>query len=165
MGEDVVSTTAGTTRRGFLQQLEAGAIAAACGRGAAQGLLPMLLTACGGARYARTSLVGTRLTIDRVEVGPQGALVDPPDGGLPIHVRPLGDGRFAALSTRCMHRGCQVEPATDRYVCPCHGSEYTFEGAVLKGPTERPLLRYRVSTDDARVYVHLDALVDPERGS
>ena len=39
--------------------------------------------------------------------------------------------------------------------CPCHGSEYTFTGAILQGPTERPLTRFRVTSDAAMVYIHL----------
>lgn len=154
------------SRRRFLQQLEAGAVAATCAGGAVRGLLPVLLAACGGARYAASSIVGTRLVVERRELGARGAaLVDGPDGELPIYVHSLPDGRFSAVSTRCMHRGCQVEPATDRFVCPCHGSEYTFEGEVLKGPTEHPLVRYRTSADEARVYVHLDAPMAEERAS
>lgn len=153
------------SRRRFLQQIETGAVAT-CAGAVARGLLPVLFAACGGARYAASSLVGARLVVDRRELGPQGAaLVDGPDGELPIYVRSLPDGRFSAVSTRCMHRGCQVEPTTDRFVCPCHGSEYTLEGEVLQGPTEHPLVRYRVSADAARVYVHLDAPMAEERAS
>jgi nitrite reductase/ring-hydroxylating ferredoxin subunit len=154
------------SRRRFLQQLEAGAVAATCAGGAARGLLPVLLAACGGARYAASSIDGARLVVERRELGAQGAaLGDGPDGELPIYVRLLPDGRFTAVSTRCMHRGCQVEPATDRFVCPCHGSEYTFAGEVLKGPTEHPLVRYRTTADQTRVYVHLDAPMAEERAS
>ena len=40
-----------------------------------------------------------------------GVLVDAPEGALPIFVRAVEGKGFRALSTRCMHRGCQVEPA------------------------------------------------------
>ena len=63
---------------------------------------------------------------------------------LPLYLRRTAPGRAVALSTRCGHRGCQVEPEADRLACPCHGSEYTLEGAILKGPTERPLIRFNV---------------------
>ncbi len=148
-GNDTLPTV---TRRRFL---ETGAFAA-CGAG----LLPLTATACGGARYARSASLtpdGTRIAIDRVEVSATGTLVDGPDGALPISVRSLGGDRYIALSTRCMHRGCQVEPSSDRFVCPCHGSEYSLEGAVLKGPTELPLVRYSVTSDASRVFVHLDS--------
>lgn len=96
--------------------------------------------------------------VPRAQVSPShGAIVEVGEGQLPVYVRQMGDEQFSAVSTRCMHRGCQVEPDTDRLVCPCHGSEYTFDGAVLRGPTEMPLVRYRVTSDDSRVYIHLDS--------
>lgn len=142
-------------RRRFLHQVEVAAAAAFCG---ARGALPAILAACGGARFVTASRIGTQLVLP-LSALPEGgsALVEAPEGQLPIYIRWLAPGRFSAVSTRCMHRGCQVEPASDRLVCPCHGSEYTFEGGVLKGPTEQPLVRYRVSADDSQVYIHLDS--------
>ncbi len=67
-----------------------------------------------------------------------------PDGqDTAIYVLNLGDG-FAALSPVCQHQGCIVDIRGALLVCPCHGSTYDREGAVLRGPTERPLVRYPV---------------------
>jgi cytochrome b6-f complex iron-sulfur subunit len=55
-----------------------------------------------------------------------------------------------------MHRGCQVEPAEGHLVCPCHGSEYDNAGAVLKGPTQLPLIRFPVTADARFLYIALD---------
>ena len=129
-----------SNRRGFLRQA----------------VLPVLLAACGGARYVSASRIGAQLVVSLDDLVDGAAFIEPPDGNRPIYVRQLGDGRFSAVLTRCMHRGCQVEPSTDRFICPCHGSEYTFEGLVLKGPTERPLIRYRVTSDDTRLFIHLE---------
>lgn len=150
-------------RRRFLQKLEGAAMAAVLGT---RGTLPMLLAACGGVRYASASRIGTQLVFPLKELGSEGsALVEVADGDLPIYVRRFADGRLSAVSTRCMHKGCQVEPSNDRLVCPCHGSEYTFEGGVVKGPTELPLARYRVTADEERVYIHLDSMLQPKVGS
>jgi cytochrome b6-f complex iron-sulfur subunit len=54
-----------------------------------------------------------------------------------------------------MHRGCQVEPVADHLVCPCHGSEYTNTGEVLRGPTERPLRDLPVVVDGDRLLIDL----------
>jgi cytochrome b6-f complex iron-sulfur subunit len=56
-----------------------------------------------------------------------------------------------------MHRGCQVEPVDGHLVCPCHGSEYTNQGEVLKGPTLLPLQRYAVTADEEAVVVTIEA--------
>lgn len=46
-----------------------------------------------------------------------------------------------ALSAVCTHMGCVVPwvPARERFVCPCHASEYDREGRVLRGPAPLPL--------------------------
>ncbi len=53
-------------------------------------------------------------------------------------------GRFIAISTRCMHLGCPVRfvEASARFICPCHGGVYDFEGKRTGGPPVRPLDRF-----------------------
>jgi Rieske Fe-S protein len=51
---------------------------------------------------------------------------------------------FIAISTRCMHLGCPVRfvPASERFICPCHGGVYDFQGKRTGGPPVRPLDRF-----------------------
>jgi menaquinol-cytochrome c reductase iron-sulfur subunit len=51
---------------------------------------------------------------------------------------------YLAISTRCMHLGCPVRfvGASQRFICPCHGGVYDFEGKVAGGPPVRPLDRF-----------------------
>jgi quinol---cytochrome c reductase iron-sulfur subunit, bacillus type len=53
-------------------------------------------------------------------------------------------GGFVAISTRCAHLGCPVRwvVAAERFVCPCHGGVYDFQGKVAGGPPVRPLDRF-----------------------
>jgi menaquinol-cytochrome c reductase iron-sulfur subunit len=64
---------------------------------------------------------------------------------------------YVAISTRCAHLGCPVRyiQASQRFVCPCHGGVYDFEGKVDGGPPVRPLDRFytRLSKDGRRVQV------------
>ncbi len=49
-------------------------------------------------------------------------------------------GVFKGLSAVCTHAGCTVSQITDgKIICPCHGSEYDLDGAVVKGPATKPL--------------------------
>jgi menaquinol-cytochrome c reductase iron-sulfur subunit len=52
--------------------------------------------------------------------------------------------QYIAISTRCMHLGCPVRyvSAAQRFICPCHGGVYDFEGLVAGGPPVRPLDRF-----------------------
>lgn len=51
---------------------------------------------------------------------------------------------FVAITTRCAHLGCPVRyiEASQRFVCPCHGGVYDFQGKVSGGPPVRPLDRF-----------------------
>ena len=62
----------------------------------------------------------------------------------PILIHRTGTGDFRALSARCTHLGCQVRPARNGLICPCHGSSFSWEGEVLRGPAQKALPRYPV---------------------
>ena len=51
------------------------------------------------------------------------------------------DGTSYLLSARCQHLGCIVDwnGRARTWDCPCHGSRYQYDGAVVNGPTTKPL--------------------------
>jgi len=52
-------------------------------------------------------------------------------------------GELHAVSLRCTHLGCllRFNAAERSWDCPCHGSRFDVDGAVLEGPAVRPLSR------------------------
>jgi Rieske Fe-S protein len=60
---------------------------------------------------------------------------------------------YVAISTRCAHVGCPVRyiQASQKFVCPCHGGVYGFEGQVEGGPPVRPLDRFYTRVESGRV--------------
>jgi glycine/D-amino acid oxidase-like deaminating enzyme/nitrite reductase/ring-hydroxylating ferredoxin subunit len=50
-------------------------------------------------------------------------------------------GALHCVSPRCTHLGCFVHfnNAEKSWDCPCHGSRFDHDGAVLQGPANRPL--------------------------
>ena len=68
----------------------------------------------------------------------------------PIVVTRLPNNQFAAVSSRCTHQGCTVDPYSASYsaiVCQCHGSEYKPTGEVIRGPAPLPLPKYMALFD------------------
>jgi len=63
------------------------------------------------------------------------------------------DDNYVALLTRCTHKGCEIRPAANILACPCHGSEFDFNGQVLTGPAEEDLRKFQVETDETKVYI------------
>ena len=49
-------------------------------------------------------------------------------------------GQIRAFSTECPHAGCAVSKvAGAELICPCHGSSFGLDGAVITGPARGPL--------------------------
>ncbi|WP_340113418.1 ubiquinol-cytochrome c reductase iron-sulfur subunit [Maribellus mangrovi] len=50
------------------------------------------------------------------------------------------DNTTTVYSAHCTHLGCKIDKLEgDRFVCPCHGSQYDLQGKVLKGPAYKNL--------------------------
>jgi cytochrome b6-f complex iron-sulfur subunit len=134
-------------RRGFLRQVGGASAGLACGA------LGLGATGCIGFHYVTATPARDGVVVRKRDLGDlRFALVEAPDGRHPIYLYRMDGGGFSAVSTRCTHRGCPVEPVAGHLVCPCHGSEYTNTGDVVHGPAEHPLTRFAVrETDDALV--------------
>lgn len=53
------------------------------------------------------------------------------------------DAACVSVTAGCTHQACTVDGfANGRYVCPCHGSEFSTSGAVLVGPAPAPLRQF-----------------------
>ena len=58
----------------------------------------------------------------------------------------VGNDTYRAVSSVCTHDGCTVSQYNGtRMRCPCHGAEFTREGAVQKGPATRALPEFPVT--------------------
>ena len=57
---------------------------------------------------------------------------------------------FLAIRTICMHKGCDVDLEGNKFICPCHGSEYTLEGKVTQGPSKADLKTFETMFDSEK---------------
>jgi Rieske Fe-S protein len=53
---------------------------------------------------------------------------------------------FSALTAICTHEGCTITGyESSTYTCPCHGSQFSTSGGVLRGPAGRSLQTFATS--------------------
>ncbi|MEX5294832.1 Rieske (2Fe-2S) protein [Kocuria sp. CPCC 205268] len=82
--------------------------------------------------------VGSAVTVDR-------------DGVQAVVARPDPD-TVVAFSPVCPHQGCMVSPRQERYVCPCHSSQFDLAtGEVLAGPATTGLEARSVRVEGGRI--------------
>lgn len=57
------------------------------------------------------------------------------------------------INAVCTHLGCVVpwNKAENKFMCPCHGSQYDANGKVVRGPAPLSLALAHVATDDGGV--------------
>ena len=67
---------------------------------------------------------------------------------------------FFALSAVCTHLGCVTKWMEDEeaIACPCHGSKFARDGALVLGPAPRGLRRIAIRLEDGELVV--DTAVD-----
>lgn len=82
----------------------------------------------------------------------QYVFVKPANAAFPICLYKSGESYTACLM-RCTHQGCEVEVHGSRYVCPCHGSEFSIAGAVLEGPAAQPLITFKTTQDEEFIHI------------
>lgn len=59
--------------------------------------------------------------------------------GVPTAVVRTSSRGYEALNLRCTHAGVTVEQGSGGWVCPAHGSQFTTDGAVTRGPARSHL--------------------------
>ena len=120
-------------------------------------LLPTL-SGCGPAAY---KVISTESHNDQIVLPLAGFTQSPlqlvrPQGWLySIAVRKKEDNTYSALLLKCTHQDNQLTAASNGYTCSLHGSAFNTAGRVTKGPAERPLKEYAVTTDATNLTIHL----------
>ena len=68
-------------------------------------------------------------------------------------------GSVRALSGKCTHRACDLgyDPKAGRVACTCHGSRFSLDGKVLKGPAEKPLPVFPATLVGDKIILEVDS--------
>ena len=64
-------------------------------------------------------------------------------------------GKVSAFGPQCTHLGCahHWDDAKAQFVCPCHNSLFSIDGAVAYGPAPRPLDQYETKLEGSKLMV------------
>jgi len=128
------------SRRAVLRGLGAAAVGALMLTGCQQGSsLPTATAASCGANQCID--LGDAANKDLVTTG--GAMLFDIANDTIMVIR-ISDTQVIALSAICTHAGCSVDysAGTQRLDCPCHGSQFSTDGKVVRGPANRALRVY-----------------------
>lgn len=68
---------------------------------------------------------------------------------------PANAEKLIAVNPACPHAGCAVAWESDqqKFLCPCHDSEFSSDGKVLEGPATEPLASYKVKLEGESILV------------
>jgi Rieske Fe-S protein len=60
----------------------------------------------------------------------------------------VGTGNFNVMTSTCTHEACTINGFNNsRFVCPCHGSQFSTSGGLLVGPATSSLQTFSSSFD------------------
>ncbi len=131
----------------------------------ALGAIPAVLNGCGGS--SGSSVDGTvavqngqaTLSFSQFpKLGSVGgaAVIEVNSGGSYIVIR-TGVSTASALSAVCTHAHCLVgyQAGDGKLICPCHGSEYSTAGTVLRGPAIESLATFPATVDATGITIKI----------
>lgn len=73
----------------------------------------------------------------------------------PLVLYRFSDTDFSALLLQCPHQGAELNVHGDLLSCSAHGSEFNHKGELMQGPAEQGLKKFKVTTDNQNIYIHL----------
>ncbi len=65
------------------------------------------------------------------------------------------DGNYIALLLQCTHYENQLTPTGNGFTCSLHGSKFSLDGNVLKGPAEAPLKQLKITKTNTDLIINL----------
>ena len=73
----------------------------------------------------------------------------------PVFVSRSAEGHFQVLSPICPHLGCSVSwhSDKDKFICPCHGGQFSADGSRISGPPPRGLDKLEAQVKDGKLEV------------
>lgn len=134
-------------RREFLTWVGLGSLATS---------LPIAIAACTPQTKTDATASANEAVVGTVsELSPDRPILNEEAAVGPVMVIQDTNSNIVAVNPTCTHAGCTVDWKADQstFVCPCHGSRFSADGAVLEGPATKPLSTYTVAVDGENIVV------------
>jgi len=109
-------------------------------------IVALVLAVFGAARLPRAAVVrapSRKFKVSLPEALLPGEAYLPPGRSAALYRD--AEGGVYAISRVCTHLGCLVNTEADGFHCPCHGSRFAPDGAVVKGPAPQGLPWFEVA--------------------
>jgi cytochrome b6-f complex iron-sulfur subunit len=96
---------------------------------------------------------GSVIVAGKVDDFPLNTVTHIPNGR--FYIVRIGDGGFLAVYHRCTHLGCTVpwDSTAQKFICPCHNSQFDQQGVVENPPAPRPLDLFALTIEDGELKV------------
>lgn len=138
-------------RRDFIRAASLTVVTVSC-----SGMLASLISSCTNVKYVQSANEGSRLKIALAELANQSFVVVKSERlPAPVYLAKNEDKQYNAVLMQCTHKQCELTPTGNFMTCPCHGSEFSASGAVLKSPAVNALKNYPLSFDEQFVYIQI----------
>ena len=72
-----------------------------------------------------------------------------------LAIQKLPDGSFETLVLECTHAGQPLTKTGNSYYCTLHGSQFSHEGKVMKGPADKNLKKLQSTITKDHLSIHL----------
>jgi cytochrome b6-f complex iron-sulfur subunit len=159
------------SRRQLLNFLTGAVVASTAGAALyplAKYFIPPAESSEGGAIIAK-DILGNPIPVGQILTEPAGtrALVAGL-AGEPTYLIVKEDGTLDSVGIvdNCTHLGCTFpwNKNDQEFQCPCHGSRYSADGSVVRGPAPLPLKIVHVSVKDNSIWIAPWTEIDPRTG-
>lgn len=138
-------------RRGFIKRS-----VIAGGQLCGLAMIASALQSCTNVKYVQGTESDGKITVRKSDLAEDNfAVVRSEKTQAPVYLTKAGDNSYIALLMLCTHKQCELRPTGTFLTCPCHGSEFSNTGKVLKEPADKDLVKYNVTSDAATIYIHL----------
>ncbi|MBL4593649.1 MAG: Rieske (2Fe-2S) protein [Flavobacteriales bacterium] len=144
------------SRRSFIKTISGSTLALCCGSTG----LSVLLNSCTSIKYIQPIIKNNKITVSINEFAENKFVVVNTEQ-LPssIYLNKINDSSYSALLMLCTHKNCSVNPTGSFLTCPCHGSQFSNKGKVLRGPAEERLTEYQVLINEKQITIDLNQAI------